>query len=241
MPSTTGHDRRTEHRKTRSDRDQETAKRDFRQIRDPREKHDVLLESLSTYYAKKLDSTASKKLTEPVQTDYDVLQQSYRFLRTDADDSKEDPWVVRIARHYYDRLYREYALCDLSKVSSNHKAIGLRWRTHKECIQGKGQFSCGAIGCDSRIGLESFEVPFAYKEVGEKKSALVKVRVCEACSRKLLSCRDLGAVRKTQKKRKRKASQKTVELRDGHSEHDRIETDSSRKDEDTFSNDDLFL
>jgi protein FRA10AC1 len=33
--------------------------------------------------------------------------------------------------------------------------------------------------------LRAFELPFAYEEAGEKKSALVKVRVCERCVRKL--------------------------------------------------------
>ncbi len=36
--------------------------------------------------------------------------------------------------------------------------MGLRWRTQKEVVAGKGQFVCGARGCDVRDGLASFEV-----------------------------------------------------------------------------------
>ena len=47
---------------------------------------------------------------------------------------------------------------------------------------------CGAIGCISADDLRSYEVPFKYKEKGESKLELVKVRVCGSCSTKLLAC-----------------------------------------------------
>lgn len=53
----------------------------------------------------------------------------------------------------------------------------MRWRSEKEVIVGKGQFSCGARGCSETRGLATFEVPFGYQEAGEKKQALVKVRM----------------------------------------------------------------
>ena len=34
----------------------------------------------------------------------------------------------------------------------------MRWRTQKEVVSGKGQFVCGAKGCDKRAGLASYEV-----------------------------------------------------------------------------------
>lgn len=36
--------------------------------------------------------------------------------------------------------------------------VGLRWRTEQEVVKGKGQFICGAKGCDERRALASFEV-----------------------------------------------------------------------------------
>lgn len=53
--------------------------------------------------------------------------------------------------------------------------VGMRWRSEKEVIAGKGQFSCGARGCPETRGLATFEVPFGYQEAGERKQALVKV------------------------------------------------------------------
>ena len=61
-----------------------------------------------------------------------------------------------------------------------------RWRTEKEVVDGTGQFTCGNKHCKKFVKkgldeLSSFEVMFNYKERGEKKSALVKIRVCEKC------------------------------------------------------------
>ncbi|PNH03978.1 Protein FRA10AC1 [Tetrabaena socialis] len=61
----------------------------------------------------------------------------------------------------------------------------MRWRTQREVLCGKGQFACGAKGCEAGEGLCSYEVNFAYVEAGERKQALVKLRVCPACACKL--------------------------------------------------------
>lgn len=200
----------------------------------PQKKHDALVGHLSTFYGSKLESKGYKFLT-----DYDILKNSYRFLRSEDDDmeslAKEAPSVVRMARNYYDRLFKEYALCDLSRVSKKNKAIGLRWRTHKECVQGKGQFSCGALGCDSVDGLESYEVPFKYKESAENKHALVKVRVCRECSLLLVSSGNARVVSSSKggrkKKRRREDSSEQTERKQTSSNHD---TNISSYDEDLF-------
>lgn len=58
--------------------------------------------------------------------------------------------------------------------------MGLRWRTQAEVVSGKGQFRCGAKGCEERRGLSSFEVNLGYQEAGARKNALVKLRLCPA-------------------------------------------------------------
>ena len=65
-----------------------------------------------------------------------------------------------------------------------------RWRTEDEVVQGTGQFTCGNKACKLHVEkdldeLASFEVMFNYREHAEKKSALVKVRVCEKCEKRL--------------------------------------------------------
>jgi protein FRA10AC1 len=61
----------------------------------------------------------------------------------------------------------------------------MRWRIEKEVVDGKGQFICGDKRCPIKEDLKSWEVNFAYVEHGERKNALVKLRLCPDCSYKL--------------------------------------------------------
>ncbi|KAM7268068.1 hypothetical protein ACFE04_010234 [Oxalis oulophora] len=88
----------------------------------------------------------------PIKTDYDTLREGYRFIRSEEDDL-DTSWEQRL--------------------------VGLRWRTEKEVISGKGQFICGNKHCDEKEGLASYEVNFAYFEAGENKQALVKLVTCK--------------------------------------------------------------
>ncbi|KAF9908721.1 hypothetical protein EC991_009531 [Linnemannia zychae] len=115
-------------------------------------------------------------------TERDILHENHRFLRSDADD-QDLTWEKRIAKKYYDKLFKEYALVELKYYKEGR--IAMRWRNQKEVMRGKGQFTCGNLRCDEAKGLESWEVNFGYVEQGEKKNALVKVRLCEKCSYKL--------------------------------------------------------
>jgi len=92
-------------------------------------------------------------------------------------------WEVRLAARYHAKLYKEYAIIDLSRYRSG--TFGLRWRTEQEVLRGEGVDVCAAKKCATRLGLQSFEVPFAYDERGAAKYELVKVRLCVACARKL--------------------------------------------------------
>lgn len=81
------------------------------------------------------------------------------------------------------KLFKEYCIADLSRYKENK--FGFRWRVEKEVISGKGQFFCGNKYCDEKEGLKSWEVNFGYIEHGEKRNALVKLRLCQECSFKL--------------------------------------------------------
>jgi protein FRA10AC1 len=106
------------------------------------------------------------------KTDHDVLRENHRFLWDDGDE--EDDWGKRLAKKYYDKLFKEYCIADLSRYKENK--IALRWRIEAEVISGKGQFECGAKRCSEKDGLRSWEVNFGYVEQGQKKNALVKLR-----------------------------------------------------------------
>lgn len=145
-----------------------------------------------------------QRATDRDRTDYDVLKDHHRFLWDDGTDAGS--WENRLAKSYYDKLFKEYALSDLSKYKENK--IALRWRTEKEVVDGKGQFVCGNKVCPVAEGLESWEVNFAYLEQGERKNALVKLRLCSKCSKKLNYHHQNKKWKKHEKKQKRKKDPK---------------------------------
>ena len=59
-------------------------------------------------------------------------------------------------------------------------------------LSGAGEKTCGNTRCkhhtseDSAVQLSTLELPFAYEEHGEHKSALVKVVLCPRCLKKLM-------------------------------------------------------
>ncbi|KAF4664876.1 hypothetical protein FOL47_004889 [Perkinsus chesapeaki] len=115
-------------------------------------------------------------------SDYAALRSKHRFVR-DPDDDADESWANQLAKEYYDRLYHEYVICDLKGYRKNQ--IGFRWQTEQEMLQGKGQMRCANMRCTSTQQLRTFEVDFAYKEHGEHRRELVKVRLCYPCSIKL--------------------------------------------------------
>ncbi|CAI5727260.1 unnamed protein product [Peronospora destructor] len=114
-------------------------------------------------------SIVSYKNQHLSQHDLVVLKQKFQFIRDDDDDAEkgQTDWQIRMSVRYYQQLFREYALADLSRYKEGK--IGLRWRTDMEVVAGTGQFSCGNKQCDERAGLHSYELLFAYVEHGERK------------------------------------------------------------------------
>jgi protein FRA10AC1 len=59
-------------------------------------------------------------------------------------------------------------------------------------LSGAGENTCGNTRCkhhtgqDTAVQLSTLELPFAYEEHGEHKSALVKVVLCPRCLKKLM-------------------------------------------------------
>ena len=155
-----------------------------------------------------------QRSTEKDRNDYSVLREEHRFL-WEADD-KVDSWEKKLAKTYYDRLFKEYAIADLSRYKENK--IALRWRIEKEVIEGKGQFACGNKHCTGREDLESWEVNFAYVEQGVKKNALVKLRLCPGCSLKL-NYHHKRKLWKKEKERKSKSAKTKKHKKHSKSKH----------------------
>ncbi|KAJ8919197.1 hypothetical protein NQ315_012185 [Exocentrus adspersus] len=154
------------------------------------------------------DTKLLKRDSSKDRNDFDVIKENHKFLWDDDDEA--DSWEVQFAKKYYDKLFKEYCIGDLSLYKENK--IALRWRTEKEVIVGKGQFTCGNKRCEEKDNLRSWEVNFAYTEHGNKKNALVKIRLCPACSEKLNYHSKKKEVKRLQKKStKRKGNKKTYE------------------------------
>uniref|UniRef100_A0A8D2KRS6 FRA10A associated CGG repeat 1 n=1 Tax=Varanus komodoensis TaxID=61221 RepID=A0A8D2KRS6_VARKO len=143
-------------------------------------RHKKFVNDYILYYGGKKEDF--KRSVENDKTDLDIVRENHRFLWREEDEIDMN-WEKRLSKKYYDKLFKEYCIADLSKYKENK--FGLRWRHEKEVISGKGQFSCGNKHCDEKEGLKSWEVNFGYVEHDEKKNALVKLRLCPECSYKL--------------------------------------------------------
>ncbi|PNW80941.1 hypothetical protein CHLRE_07g336250v5 [Chlamydomonas reinhardtii] len=183
------------------------------------DRHRKLVNDYLTYYARGVPGQPGGPPAgeaKAVRTDADALREHHRFIRTEEDDG-DHGWEARLAKRYYDRLFKEYAIVDLSFYKESR--LGMRWRTQKEVVSGKGQFVCGAKGCEASDGLCSYEVNFAYQEAGERKQALVKLRVCPACAFKLnyrkekqvQKAADAAAARKRKREREEAAALETAD------------------------------
>ncbi|XP_012525810.1 protein FRA10AC1 [Monomorium pharaonis] len=144
------------------------------------DRHKKLVNDYMTFYGKSISSF--QRDTSRDKTDYDVIRENHKFL-WDKDKDVPDTWGAKLAKKYYDKLFKEYCICDLTYYKDNK--VALRWRTEKEVIVGKGQFECGSKTCKEKENLRSWELNFGYIEHGEKKNALVKLRLCPECSVKL--------------------------------------------------------
>ncbi|XP_055332857.1 protein FRA10AC1-like [Paramacrobiotus metropolitanus] len=128
------------------------------------------------------DTKLLRRDTSRDRTDKDVIRENHKFL-WDEENEDELSWEQKLAKKYYDKLFKEYCIADLHHYK--HNKIGMRWRTEKEVIEGKGQFICGSKHCSNQMGLRSWEVNFGYMENETKKNALIKLRLCPSCSGKL--------------------------------------------------------
>ncbi|KAI7796753.1 protein FRA10AC1 [Triplophysa rosa] len=144
------------------------------------DRHKKFVSDYILYYGGKIEDF--RRSMNKDKTDLDVVRENHRFLWRE-EDEEEMTWEKELAKKYHDKLFKEYCIADLSRYKENK--FGFRWRIENEVISGKGQFLCGNKRCEIKDGLKSWEVNFAYVEQGEKRNALVKLRLCPECSFKL--------------------------------------------------------
>eukprot|EP00112_Aurelia_sp_Birch-Aquarium-sp1_P009026 Seg2012.3 transcript_id=Seg2012.3/GoldUCD/mRNA.D3Y31 product="Protein FRA10AC1-like" protein_id=Seg2012.3/GoldUCD/D3Y31 len=195
-------------------------------------RHRKLVNDYLRYYGGKIEDFQRSSAND--KTDHDVIQEHHQFVWED-DEGSGSSWGKSLAKKYYDKLFKEYCISDLSRYKENKFAM--RWRTEKEVMEGKGQFTCGGRKCAEKEGLQSWEVNFGYVEHGVKKNALVKLRLCSNCSDKLnfhqkrkLAGRKEKVNETVNKERKRK--------RDKKNKKDKKNAKKKRRRDSSSSNDD---
>ena len=52
------------------------------------------------------------------KTDLDVIRENHRFLWEDADEA-ESSWAKKLAKKYWDKLFKEYCITDLGRYKEN--------------------------------------------------------------------------------------------------------------------------
>ncbi|KAJ3091613.1 hypothetical protein HK102_014099 [Quaeritorhiza haematococci] len=192
---------------------------------DAYQRHQKLVNDYLLHYGgdqKRTDDDERRKAAW--KTELDVLKEHHRFVRDEEDN--EISWEARVAKKYYDKLFKEYALCNLSRYKEGR--VALRWRTANEVVIGKGQFTCGNLLCSETEQLHSWEVNFAYMEQGVKKNTLVKVRLCMACSYKL-NYKKIKERAKEERKRKRKDWKHDRKRRKRHSDDEDSRSDGGKE------------
>lgn len=79
---------------------------------------------INEYVLKKPGDTKKlyKRDTSKDKTDLDVIRENHQFLWDDEDD-KVDSWEKQLAKRYYDKLFKEYCIADLTRYKENKVRI----------------------------------------------------------------------------------------------------------------------
>lgn len=81
--------------------------------------YDLHKRLINDYILKKPgDTKMLQRDTSKDRTDYDVIRDNHQFLWDDEED-ETDSWEKQLAKRYYDKLFKEYCICDLSRYKDN--------------------------------------------------------------------------------------------------------------------------
>ena len=88
------------------------------------DRHKQLVNNYLTYYGAQ-GRAKFKPDTSKYKRDIDVVRENHRFLWEDEEgeeiDHKELKWEQRIAKKYWEKLFKEYAITDLTQYKSKKK------------------------------------------------------------------------------------------------------------------------
>lgn len=49
----------------------------------------------------------------------DIVREHHRFVWREEDEAGDQTWEKDLAKKYYDKLFKEYGVCDLSRFKEN--------------------------------------------------------------------------------------------------------------------------
>ncbi|KAI5786890.1 folate-sensitive fragile site protein Fra10Ac1-domain-containing protein [Pyronema domesticum] len=163
----------------------------------------------------------------PIQrTERDILLSHHRFLRDESPGSPSaaDTYEKNLIAAYDAKLYKEYVLIELSQYRAGR--VAMRWRTEQEVKDGKGERVCAGLGC-GRGTEEEREVLFNYEEHGEGKEAMVKVRLCAGCARRLRKAK--GERRRSRSPRRHRERSRSRERRKRDHRHEKDDSEGKHR------------
>ncbi|PBC25062.1 hypothetical protein APICC_02520 [Apis cerana cerana] len=80
------------------------------------DRHKKLINDYFTLYGGSVSSL--ERVRSRDKTDYDVIKENHRFL-WDQDKDEPNTWGARLAKKYYDKLFKEYCIADLTYYKQN--------------------------------------------------------------------------------------------------------------------------
>lgn len=82
------------------------------------EKHKKLVNDYMMYYSGgKSIKEVFKRDSSKDKTDLDVIREEMRFIWDE--DDVADSWEKKLAKKYYEKLFKEYCICDLTLYKQN--------------------------------------------------------------------------------------------------------------------------
>uniref|UniRef100_A0A8B9IS60 FRA10A associated CGG repeat 1 n=1 Tax=Amazona collaria TaxID=241587 RepID=A0A8B9IS60_9PSIT len=83
---------------------------------DAYERHKKFVKDYILYYGGKIEDFRRSGAND--KTDLDVIRENHRFLWNEEDEADMN-WEKRLAKKYYDKLFKEYCIADLSRYKEN--------------------------------------------------------------------------------------------------------------------------
>ena len=121
-----------------------------------------------------------------VKTDKEILIEEHQFIWSDEENDDNETnnngqkalaqTKKSSAMKYDEKLVKDFVIVLFGiDPKTNRKLSGMRWRTQREVLTGKGETICGEEHCTETQDLMTTEAHFAYVEKNVKKSALVDI------------------------------------------------------------------